>query len=139
MEKLETDIEHAQYLQNLLINQATNGVADNSEYQQLRQYFLDNPALKSIIPSWVRVNRDLSQFWQFIKLKFSTYAERRTFVWSEFEPLLEMLEIGGKTPSDQAISDVMKTANSEANRTFPPIGTKNYCHYCKNFSLQCTA
>jgi len=58
MENLETDFERAQYLQNLLINRATGGQAENSEYQELRQYFLDNPATKSTLPSWVRLNRD---------------------------------------------------------------------------------
>ena len=42
MENLENDFERAQYLQNLLINLATGGQAENSEYQELRQYFLDN-------------------------------------------------------------------------------------------------
>ena len=55
MEHLETDFERAQYLQNLLINLATGGGAENAEYQELRQYFLDNITTKSIIPSWVRL------------------------------------------------------------------------------------
>lgn len=114
MENFETDFERAQYLQHLLISQATGGGADNAEYQQLRQYFLDNSALKALIPSWVRVNRDLSQFWQFIKYNFPTYAERRTFIWSEFTPLLEALETGAKRPSDQAISEVLKRFNAES-------------------------
>jgi len=96
MENLETDFERAQYLQNLLINRATGGQAEDAEYQKLRQYFLDNPATKSTLPSWVRKNRDLSQFWQFIKDKFPTYAERRAFIWNEFNPLLEFLETGSK-------------------------------------------
>jgi len=114
MEPLESDFERAQYLQSLLINRATGGMAENTEYHELRQYFLDNPATKSVIPSWVRVNRDLSQFWQFIKNKYSTYAERRTFIWSEFAPLFELLETGAKTPSDQTISEVLKRFNAES-------------------------
>lgn len=114
MEHLENDFEKAQYLQNLLVNHATNGPAENSEYQELRQYFLDNPATKSLIPSWVRIHRDLAQFWQFIKHRFSTYAERRTFIWDEFASLLEFLETGSKTPSDQTVSDVLKRFNAES-------------------------
>ncbi|MGB8645151.1 MAG: abortive infection family protein [Anaerolineae bacterium] len=114
MEHLDNDFERAQYLQNLLISLATNGEAENAEYQELRQYFLDNTATKSIIPSWVKLNRDLSQFWQFIKDKFSTYAERRTFIWNEFTPLLEFLETGSKTPSDQAVSEILKRINAES-------------------------
>ncbi len=114
MEQLETDFERAQYLQGLLINRATGGVAENAEYQELRQYFLDNPATRSVIPSWVRVNRDLSQFWQFIKYKFSSYEERRVFIWNEFAPLLELLETGEKTPSDQTVSEVLKRFGAES-------------------------
>lgn len=114
MQNLEKDFERAQYLQDLLINRATGGKAENSEYQELRQYFLDNPATRSILPAWVGSNRDLSQFWQFIKYKFSTYAERRTFIWNEFAPLLEFLETGTKTPSDQLVSEVLKRFNAES-------------------------
>jgi hypothetical protein len=114
MEHLENDFEKAQYLQNLLINHATGNGAENAEYQELRHYFLDNPATKSLLPSWVRTNRDLAQFWQFIKFKFSTYAERRTFIWSDFSRLLEFLDTGSKTPSDQTVSEVLKRFNAES-------------------------
>ena len=113
-EHLENDFEKAQYLQSLLINFATGNGAENAEYQELRQYFLDNPATKSLLPSWVRTNRDLSQFWQFIKFKFGTYAERRTFIWDEFSHLLEFLETDSKTPSDQSVTDVLKRFNAES-------------------------
>lgn len=114
MEYLENDFEKAQYLQNLLIDLATHNGANNTDYQELRQYFLDNPATKSLIPNWVRTNRDLSQFWQFIKFKFATYAERRTFIWNEFARLLEFLEAGSKTPSDQTVSEVLKRFSAES-------------------------
>jgi len=75
MENLETDFERAQYLQTLLIATATEPSGDNRDYQLLRQYFLEKPDTKPLIPSWVRTNRDLAQFWQFIKYKFRSYAE----------------------------------------------------------------
>jgi hypothetical protein len=114
MEHLENDFEKAQYLQNMLINFATGNDAKNAEYQELRQHFLSNPAIKSKLPSWVRTKRDLSEFWQFIKFKFSTYAERRSYIWDEFSPLLEYLETGLKTPSDQTVSEVLKRFNAES-------------------------
>jgi Abortive infection C-terminus len=114
IEHLENDFEKAQYLQSLLINLATGNGAENAEYLELRQYFLDNPATKSLLPSWVRTHRDLSQFWQFIKFKFSTYAERRTFIWNDFAHLLEFLEGGSKAPSDQPISEVLKRFSAES-------------------------
>ena len=98
----------------MLISLSTGGNADDSEYQVLRQYFINNDDMKLIIPIWVKRNRDLGQFWQFIKYKFTTYAERRTFIWSEFSPLLEYLEKGGKVPSDKPISEILKRFNSES-------------------------
>jgi hypothetical protein len=40
----------------------------------------------------VRRYRDPDSYWQFIKRKFGTYAERREFLWESFRPLLEHLE-----------------------------------------------
>lgn len=114
MEQFETDFDRAQYFQSLLINRATGCESENSEYQELRQYFLENPNTRSVMPAWVRENRDLYQFWQFIKSEFPTYAERRKFVWSELAPLLELLELSSKMPSDQNISEVLKRFDAES-------------------------
>ncbi len=112
MEALTNDFEKAQYLQNLLVNRATGGVADNAEYQLLRQHLLSNQTTNALLPSWIRTNRDLSQFWQFIKLKFSTYTERRSFIRDEFSALLDFLEPGTKIPNDLSVSDGLMRLNS---------------------------
>ncbi|MBR9812691.1 abortive infection family protein [bacterium] len=91
----------------MLISQATGGNADNQHYQALRLEFLNNHATKQCVPRFVRTNRDLSQFWQFIKHKFPSYAERRQFIWEEFNPLLEQLESGSRAPADTSISDAL--------------------------------
>lgn len=114
MEQMENDFERAQHFQNLLINHATGGLANDSEYQELRRYFLENLNTKSLMPSWIKLNRDLGQFWQFIKYKYPSYAERRAYIWSEFGPLLEKLESGLKTPSDQTVFEVLKRIDSES-------------------------
>ncbi len=114
LEHLENNFDKAQYLQSLLVNCATGNNAENSEYQELRLYFLNNSVTKSLLPSWVITNRDLSQYWQYIKIMFSTYAERRTFIWGEFAPLLDALETGSKTPSDQTVSEVLKRFDAES-------------------------
>jgi hypothetical protein len=101
---LENDFERAEYLQLTLTNHATNdGPSNNEHYKILRRHFLDNPNTKPLVPDWVRTKRDLSHFWQFIKNKFSTFAERREFIWDEFSPLLEYLEQGNKTPHKSSI------------------------------------
>ncbi len=94
LEHLENDFDRAEFLTNTLIGHATQDGCGGTEedYIALRKYFLDNPVTKELLPRWIRTNRNGSQFWQFIKHKFGTYAERRTFIWEEMNPLLELCE-----------------------------------------------
>jgi len=111
---LESDFERAEYLQNLLVNRATGKDADPFEYQALRKYFLDQTAIKPVLPDFVRKCRDLSQFWPYIKNKFDTYAERRSHIWDEFRPLLDKLEAGHSTsPNYSAVSDGLTRFDQE--------------------------
>lgn len=96
--------EQVESLQGLLVSQATGVVEDESEYTRLRQVVLSVPALELCTPRFLRTCRSLGQFWQFIKGKYGTYAERRTYLWDEFRPMLELLERGGTSPSDQVVS-----------------------------------
>ena len=97
-------LEQAESLQNLLIAEATGGSGDKAEYIRLRQVLLSQPALENYIPRFVRTCRDLFQFWQFIKYKYSHYHERRNYIWEEFRSLLEVLERGAPFPSDESVS-----------------------------------
>jgi len=107
---LENDYDRAEFFQNTLIGHATqDGCGGTSEdYAQLRQYFLSNPATKDLVPRWIRVNRNASQFWQFIKHKFGTYAERRKFIWEEMNALLDYCETKQTFPAEKSISDVLQ-------------------------------
>ena len=113
LEFFETDFELAEYLQNLLTDQATGGSGDDEHYKFIRHYFLDSAATKTLVPSWIRTNRNLSQFWEFIKHKFPTYAERRQFIWNELNPLLEFLESKQTFPAQQSISEILKQFNED--------------------------
>jgi hypothetical protein len=103
MHELKTDLQRAEYLQNMLIALATGGGGEDQEYKQLRKHFLDNPSTEKLIPSFIRTCRDLGQFWSFIKHRFAHYAERRDFIWGEFSGLLSVLE-KGSAPADAAIT-----------------------------------
>lgn len=113
-EECKDDFEYASYLQNLLINASTGHEADDKEYKELRLYFLSNEELSHLLPTWIRTNRDLSQFWQFIKYKFSSYQERRQFIWSEFSEMLSILEAGTKIPTDHSVFEVLKRFNVDS-------------------------
>lgn len=109
MEELRSDTERAEYLQNMLIAIATGGSAEVQDYKDIRAHFMNNPVTKELLPKMVVTNRDLTQFWGYIKPKFSTYKERREFIYVEFTLLLDYLEGKNKKPSDNSISEGLKT------------------------------
>ncbi len=110
MSELQTDYEKADLLQKAIIGFVTkdeDGGTDQ-DYASLRRYFLDNPVTKPLIPNWVRVNRNANQIWQFMQPKFATYAERRQFVWSELNSLVEHCESNETFPAEQNVSHILK-------------------------------
>jgi hypothetical protein len=102
-------LEEVESLQNLLVSIATGSSGDNAEYVRLREVVLAQPTISAHIPRFVRTCRDTAQFWQFIKHKFGTYHERRTYLWAEFLPLAEFLEHGGAAPSDEPIRTALES------------------------------
>ena len=103
----------AETLQNLLIGTATGGSTIDADYGELRLAMIANRSLASLMPRFIHTNRDLSQFWQFIKYKFGTYKERRDYIWEEFRPLLTYLEQGGSGPADARVTDVLEKYDAE--------------------------
>lgn len=116
-EDLKNDLERAESLQNIMRSTAEGGSREDVDYKLLRQYFIEKPELKDVIPSFIRTNRDLHQFWSFIKDKFSTYKERREFIWNEFSSLMNFLEGKDNKPSDVTISDGMKSFDEDGVNT----------------------
>ncbi|MCL6272288.1 nucleotide-binding protein [Sansalvadorimonas sp. 2012CJ34-2] len=94
IEFLENDLDKVNYLSNLLENHATGGHADDAEYMKLRHELLRNSTLASMLPDWLKLHRNLGSFWGFIKTKYGTYAERRTYLSEEFAPVCNYLEFG---------------------------------------------
>jgi len=92
LEELADDYQRADALVNLLINRATGTESSEDEFALLRSYFVNSPDLVKLLPPWFPSKRSLDQFWNFIKNRFSTYAERREYLWSEFNPLMTRLE-----------------------------------------------
>jgi hypothetical protein len=98
----------AELLQNTLIAHATSDSIDTGDYENLRSYFLSQKQLDNLIPDYIKSCRDLRQFWQYIKRKYSTYAERREFIWNSFSDLLNYLKENDRTPSDEPISRILE-------------------------------
>ena len=61
----------------------------------------------------MKTNRTEAQFWSFIKARFAHYAERRTFIWNEFSPLIDELEENNHAPTDEHVSDVLSEFDAD--------------------------
>jgi hypothetical protein len=108
-------VEKVEAVQNILIATATSGSGgDYGDYVELRKELLADAATKQGLPRFVHTCRDLSQFWQFIKYKYPTYAERREYIWGEFRPLLEALESRPNTPFQPSDEQLLSKLSPEA-------------------------
>ena len=109
-------LEKVEYLQNMLLAQATGGQANGEEYQRLRRDLVGDEEIRELLPRFVITKRNLSQFWNFIKHKFSTYQERREYIWEQFRFLidrLEGIETGSVAPHDRSVSEVISDFGTE--------------------------
>ena len=102
IEFLQTDFEKVSYLASLLTAHATGKDASDPEFEKLRHELLSNTLLQSLLPSWLKVHRNLGSFWGFIQPKFGTYADRRKFLAEEFSPALSLLEFGHTVEMEKA-------------------------------------
>ena len=108
----EENISSVELLKAMLISRATGGLGDDKDYKRLRRELTAFPRIEKMLPQCVRVCRDLSEFWGFIKPKFNSYADRREYLRVEFDPLLTKLETEFRTPSDAAISATVQAVSS---------------------------
>jgi hypothetical protein len=105
--------ETAETLQQLLISEATGGHEENADYGELRQALVADPTVAAIVPRFLRTCRSTGQFWQFIKAKYGTYAERRAYIWEEFGPLMDYLERGSGGPADPIVTVALEKYDAE--------------------------
>lgn len=105
--------EMVESLQNLLINVSTGGSSDGREYKWLRREIVNHFLLKDIAPRFLRTCRSSGEFWQYIKEKYPSYAERRKYIWEEFKPLFDRIEGSKATPSDVSIAEALERFDAE--------------------------
>lgn len=105
---MTTRLEKVRQLQEIFIARATGGETNNEEYSRLRLELLKDSTLRDLLPQSVKTCDELSKFWGLIKPKFSTYLERRVFMWEEFGPLIASLEQNtiAAQPADDDISAI---------------------------------
>lgn len=114
LEELQTDLERVQALQAVIVARATGAVEGGEDYIVLRAHIIANTSYKELLPIFVRTNRTLEQFWQFIKGKLSSCAERRKYIWDEFAPPLDHLEGKDFRPLDEPTSATLKSFDEES-------------------------
>jgi len=120
IEFLQNDFDKVSYLVNLLTSRATGLAADSNEFETLRHELLSNPNIAPLLPQWLRQHRNLDTFWGFIKQKFPTYAERRTYISEEFTQILDALEFGRPVEQQPKANHPQSTAPSQ-----PKVITRN--------------
>jgi len=108
MTKQPSSRELLEQFQELTIGSATGGQSDYEQWEALRGAALSIPELHGRLPEWLVRIRWGSQFWQFIKGKYSTYAERREYIWESFRPVFEHLEHGSVRPIADALAPVIE-------------------------------
>lgn len=106
-------LKDVKVLQDGLVAFATGGGADGWNYEELRKLAISHPHLKNLAPEFLKSNRTLDQFWEFIKAEFAHYRERRKFIWDEFTPLIDELEGKSSIPTDDHVSGVLSAFDTE--------------------------
>lgn len=100
-------------MKNTCIEMATGGEFNYDKYENDRNKVLAYPELIGLLPDWLVRHRYGSQYWGFISSKFSKYQERHIFLRSEFDTVLEQLEIGSNRPFVFKLELNLKGLNSE--------------------------
>lgn len=99
-------------LESAYIATATNDGGDVDSFEENRRDLLDIPAVADLLPEFVHRYRSLPQFWQFIKSKIPTYAERRAFIWEGFRAAIEYAEARRSSPAALYVQEGLATLES---------------------------
>jgi Abortive infection C-terminus len=113
---VESALAKTQRMQDELVKFSAGGVFEGGDdaYRVLRSELLSLADIQESLPTFIRRHRDLAAYWQFIKHKHSTYAERRQFLWDSFRPLLDRLESEQPHPAAGPIEAVLKSLDEDS-------------------------
>ncbi len=112
---LPTDkLERAMVLRNGLVALCEgSGKMNEAVYRLLRRELMNDPAVSSLVPQFVRTAQDTGAMWAYLKDYAPQWEPRRQFVRNEFAPLIGRLECG-PTLADTVISDTLTAFDAEA-------------------------
>ncbi len=105
-------LEKVEALKAILVARATGEYPDDAEYMRLRSDLISEKPLREMLPRFVLECRNLLEFWDFIAPIPGGYAGRRTFLRTEFAPLLMALETEDRIPGDGPVSESIQVVDS---------------------------
>jgi hypothetical protein len=108
----ETALEQVEMLKSMLVDRATGGSPSETTFRQLRTELFNDPAVKDLLPRWAKTHRTLSEFWGFIQPQSPSYAGRREFLRTAFEPVIGRLEAVDNLPLDRSSVDILSQVDS---------------------------
>lgn len=79
-------------LRQILVERATGRSNRSKEFETLRKDLLAVKPIRQEIPAFLEACQDLNAFWEYIKVEYDTYAERRVFLKDEFISLINCLK-----------------------------------------------
>lgn len=91
MEKEELIIKLEQFKSGL-IEAATNGSFSDKEYTSLRNDFLSNSLIKDELPHFIKIYRTPIEFRRFMQGEYEHYKERRSFITTEINKVISVVE-----------------------------------------------
>src|ERR1700740_607268 len=108
--------EAASELLHLMIARVTDGgEVQPRAFREARATVLADPVGKRFAPECMRICREPDNVWSYVKGRtpsLDTYASRRSFLTTEFEPLLSALEQFGSAPLDDLVSAAAGTLDA---------------------------
>ena len=135
-------LEQVESLMNVLASRATGGDPSNADYREIREELLEDPDVGPLLPSFVRTNRNLQDFWAFMKLKFAKYDERRQYLREQFEPVLQALEARQAPTASSSLSSAStdtaprmddRLAHGDAETSQPQAGRRVFVVHGRDF------
>jgi hypothetical protein len=106
-------IANIKQFQKYCIDMATGTTVPYEVYENSRNNLFSNASIKSAIPDWVVENRYGSQYWKFIKSKYPTYEERRIFLRTSFDELIEYIEGNGSHPISISVQEIIESIKED--------------------------
>src|SRR3984957_8663204 len=106
-------IEQAKSLETLLLAACQGDRSESGLYELLRSTFMSDPALRSLLPEFVRTCRSLDHVWTNLRSISPHWAPRRKHVRDAMIPLFNHLEGINRAPIDGVATDTLQKFDAE--------------------------